>query len=470
MSGKSKLLSDFELFRGNGGGIEGWFTERMPDTVVDVLLNCENRPISNEVLNQLLILSHEGGMSREFFQFYFLYDPHPDDFSWYDPKRLPEFDSRFLSASELLSLGHLKWGLRRLYIDALLCFGNIRQAYRSLRVLRSRAQIAYRTSKCAFNTKEMTQRGSGLPLEAIARDDRYLISENACKTYEPLDDSKPFLIDFMRDRYRQLAATSKKVITVKELISTVTPRDGYTSEQLSLSLDEVLDREIETEDEINAAIKPLEAKFQSARTRALANTSLYLSMISDLDIYVATSMRSRQDFRDMVEFCETVFRDQGLAELKLRYFDPTMSAASSHEDKGLIECLMVKCAKVLIHNVGARDSFGKAVEAAMAMSLGKPVIFFCDEEGRHAFYHDVHPLSRLITFETGVPVGAMVTDNRLHVVELLSRIFRNEMEFELVKKKDDYFLLKEKLTNSTIRLQTDDLLLRETFWNYYNRE
>jgi hypothetical protein len=53
-------------------------------------------------------------------------------------------------------------------------------------------------------------------------------------------------------------------------------------------------------------------------------------------------------------------------------------------------------------------------------------------------------------------------------VELLSRIFRNEMELELSKKKTDYFLLTEKITGSTIRLQTDDLLLRETFWNYYN--
>ena len=42
------------------------------------------------------------------------------------------------------------------------------------------------------------------------------------------------------------------------------------------------------------------------------------------------------------------------------------------------------------------------------------------------------------------------------------------MELELSKKKADYFLLTEKLTESTIRLQTDDLLLREAFWNYYN--
>jgi hypothetical protein len=50
VSAKSKILSEFELFRGNGGGIEAWFTESMPDTVVDVLANCQTRPISCEVL------------------------------------------------------------------------------------------------------------------------------------------------------------------------------------------------------------------------------------------------------------------------------------------------------------------------------------------------------------------------------------------------------------------------------------
>jgi hypothetical protein len=42
------------------------------------------------------------------------------------------------------------------------------------------------------------------------------------------------------------------------------------------------------------------------------------------------------------------------------------------------------------------------------LSLGKPVIFYCDHQQRYRFYRDVHPLSRLIDFNTGVAVGAMV--------------------------------------------------------------
>jgi hypothetical protein len=469
MSIKSQILSEFELFRGNGGGIEAWFTEDMPDTVVEVLADYEKRPISCEVLNQLLILSHEAGVSRGFFDFYFQYDPHQDGDSWYDPKKLPEFEPRFLGSSELLNLKHLKWGLRRFYMDALLSFGNIRQAYRTLRNVRGKYAIPAYTNRCGFNTKAMLARGSGLPLEPIARDDRYLIAEIACKTYAPADSDLPALTEFMKDRFRKQVSAGKRVITVRELISSVPKQDKYTSDQLSFSLDEVLDQEVRSEDDIAGTIEPIRRKFQAARERALKNTKLYLSMIGDLDIYVATSMRKREDFRAMADFCNQVFQDKKLQDLKLRYFDPTRSAAIGHEDKGLIECLMVKCAKALVYNAGTSDSFGKDVEAAMALSLGKPVIFFCDVEVRHSFYRDVHPLSRLINFDNGVPIGAMVTEKRALVIELLSRIFRNEMELELRKKNDDYFLLAEKLTDSTIRLQTDDLLLRETFWNYYNQ-
>jgi hypothetical protein len=51
-----------------------------------------------------------------------------------------------------------------------------------------------------------------------------------------------------------------------------------------------------------------------------------------------------------------------------------VSAAEGHEDKGLIECLMVKCAKALVYCAGDRESYGKDAEAAIALSLGKPII------------------------------------------------------------------------------------------------
>jgi hypothetical protein len=61
---------------------------------------------------------------------------------------------------------------------------------------------------------------------------------------------------------------------------------------------------------------------------------------------------------------------------------------------------MVKCAKALIYFAGEKESLGKDVEAAMALSLGKPVIIYCpptpDGEKKLRFFRDIHTLGRLI--------------------------------------------------------------------------
>ena len=105
----------------------------------------------------------------------------------------------------------------------------------------------------------------------------------------------------------------------------------------------------------------------------------------------------------------------------------------------------------------------------MALSLGKPVIFYCDEESKRKFFSEVHPLSRLIDFNTGVAVGVMATSSVDDVAVLLGRIFDNKMEYQIEQPRPGYLRLRERLTGSTVRLQTDDKLLRETFWNCYNR-
>ena len=94
--------------------------------------------------------------------------------------------------------------------------------------------------------------------------------------------------------------------------------------------------------------------------------------------------------------------------------------------------------------------------------------YYCDQQLRSRFYRDIHPLSRLIEFETGVAVGAMVTDSVADVQTLLYRLFENKMEYVLEQPKPGYLRLKEALTDSVVRLQTSDRLLAETFWNHYH--
>ena len=322
-----------------------------------------------------------------------------------------------------------------------------------------------------FDTEAIKRRGPSLPLKQIPKDSRYLISEMACKSYGDSSGTDRDLRTVLLESYRAHSVAGNPSPTIRQLLENHVPAKFQArQEEFIFSADEVLDESVSSESDLSARYERVASKFAEARDTALDNTRHYLSMLSDLDVYVATSMRSRQDFRSMADMCERIFADSRLKEMNLRYFDPTLSAAGGHEDKGLIECLMVKCAKLLVYSAGEKESYGKDAEAAMALSLGKPVIFYCDEERRSRFYRDVHPLSRLIEFETGVAVGAMVTDKLEDVPELICRIFENRMVYYLEQSKPGFLRLREKLTDSVVRLQTNDQLLTEAFWNHYHRD
>lgn len=459
---RAQLLASFDGMFAGTGGIDSWLGEATPQTVIDRLLELDARPLSRAQLNQLLVLSHEAGLSAGFFEFYWLRAPEHA----YDVRVVAGFAEEYEGAEAILSLAHLSWGLRRFYTDSLLFFGNVRSAYRYLRDLTREELTGFYEQYCSDIT-ELQARGPALPMRTIPRDERYLISEMACKSLARSSEDGN-LRTVLREAYRlHFEETGTAKVGIAELLDSA-PKEHQG--QLTLAADALLEDEIASLEELDAKVETVVTTFEAAREAALQNTKLYLSMVEDLDVYVATSMRSRQDFRDMASFCDSIFKDDRLADLHVRYFDPTLSAADGHEDKGLIECLMVKSAKVLIYFAGVKESFGKDAEAAMALSQGKPVILYAPDHERRRFYRDVHPLGRLIDFRTGVANGWMVAKTPAEVAQLLERILRNEMVYTLERSKPGYLRLKEAVSGSVVRLQTNDSLLRETFWNYYHRE
>jgi hypothetical protein len=428
-----------------------------------------SEPLSRTHLNQLLHLNHEAGVSAGFFQYYFLERPeaHPYPLDAIFPDEIK------LDNEGVGSIGQLRFGLHRFFIDALLYFGNFRSGYRYLRNF-SHEQLKNYFSTKRYGTQEMSTRGLTLPFKDIPADDRYLIAELACKAYTPRRGASESLLETeLLKAYRTCGQSKVPIKLLIGLAEEANQTDLQAQMSFKFSCEEFMDAVVESDDQLRAKIREVATRFNNARGRALSNTSNYLSIVNELDVYVATSMRNRQDFREMSKNCNEIFRAEKLQQFRLRYFDPTNSAAASHEDKGLIECLMVKCAKVLIYFAGEKESFGKDVEAAMALSLGKPVIIFCpptaEGERRMRFFRDIHPLSRLIHVSTGVAVGAMITNRLEHVVELLFRIFANQMEYDIEQEGDSYFRLVERLSKSVVRLHTNWDVLRESFWNYYHQ-
>ena len=177
MKSKTQILEEFSLFSMPSPGVGSWLTRETHPDVLDRIGRIEEEPLSGVQLNQLLVMGHEAPTGDGFFRYYWLEAPeeHP-----YNVREIPGFSESYLASKEMiLPLAHLKWGMYRLYVDALLFFGNVRTAFRKLRDL-SISEIASFFASERFDTAAIKRRGPPLPLKNIAKDSRYLISEMAC--------------------------------------------------------------------------------------------------------------------------------------------------------------------------------------------------------------------------------------------------------------------------------------------------
>jgi hypothetical protein len=323
---KTDILKEFSIFSVPTGGIGSWLTEHTHQDILDRLGRVDDDPLSPVQLNQLLVLGHEAPVGDAFFRHYWLEAPerHP-----YNVRELPGFSEEFLQDGNgvIRSLPHLKWGLYRLYVDALLYFGNVRSAFRRLRDLSAEEMTEFFNTK-RFDTEAIKRRGPALLLKSIPKDNRYLISEMACKSYGDPGRDPGDLKRVLFESFKAHTEGGNTSPTIRQLLAERLPK-GFQARQQEFifSADEVLDEKVSSERELSAKYEQIAAKFERAREAALDNTRYYLSMLNDLDVYVATSMRSRDDFRTMADVCDKIFADKRLKDMNLRYFDPTLSAA-----------------------------------------------------------------------------------------------------------------------------------------------
>lgn len=487
-----QIISDFAIFSNTNPhcyGLERFLSENGKPLVFERIEELrKGNPINYTQLNQLFVISELNGISHAFFKYYWTTasEHHP-----YKVDKVEGFKKSFLKTSEIRTLEQFRWGLYRIYIDSLLYVGNITLGFYQLSHMNDKGLNAFFHSK-RFDTEHFKQRGEMLKPKDIELDNRYLISEMACKNYEAEFDSEANLVKYLTEQYRIAKSKGAKRISVDNLLKkNYTEKEQKSNPQQSIpslfdiATTEIRDKIIEDEKDIAKIVEPIAKRFVEARRTALDNTHYYLSLITDLDIYVATSMRTKQHFDDMANTCKAIFENKFLSEYHLRYFDPTLSAAKSHEDKGLIECLMVRSAKILVYTSGETDSYGKDAEAAMALSSGKPVIFFCPpirkkgsralDETRYKIAKEIHPLTKLIDFKTGVANGAIIVKSVNDVVSIIKQLINNDMEYNLEKKKssnpddDGYFMLIEKRSDCVVRIQTNDSILSKSFWNYFDR-
>ena len=214
---RESILRHFTLFSLSDGGIGSWLSESTDDFVLSRLATIEQIPLSKVQLNQLLAFAHEAPLSVGFFRYYWLTRPekHP-----YDVAGLPTvWDQSWITQSAIVSLDHLSWGLYRLYTDGLLWFGNIRTAYRALRTKSFTALSQFFLHR-RFDTEVLKKRGPALELAPIAKDDRYLISEMACKSYGDTPRARSELREVLTSAFRKHKRNTGGRVKIRELLET----------------------------------------------------------------------------------------------------------------------------------------------------------------------------------------------------------------------------------------------------------
>ncbi len=116
-------------------------------------------------------------------------------------------------------------------------------------------------------------------------------------------------------------------------------------------------------------------RLDEVRRAGRENLTNYLCS-DEMDVYVATSMRDVEDFFFVGTAIERLFEKPELAELKLRYFDPTQSFCEDRIEKGLVESLMLRRAKCTVYCAQTSETLGKDSELAVTLAQGKPVIVY----------------------------------------------------------------------------------------------
>lgn len=233
-----------------------------------------------------------------------------------------------------------------------------------------------------------------------------------------------------------------------------------------------------TEAEFQRSKAEYEELAKRTRAKGRRNLRKYLTL-DELDVYVATSMRERDDYEEMANFVESVFEKDPIRSLNLRYFDPTQSYIEDRISTGLLECFLLKRAKVTVYHAGYSDTLGKDSELATTLAQGKPVIVYVPKkwrlenevgadrlDARYEIFKEIHPLGLQVDLKTGVAHGVIVVRDIEQCADILYKVLLNQLD-TYIEREGENLVLKERKTGSVLRVVSQNKVLSRTFWNYY---
>jgi hypothetical protein len=377
------------------------------------------------------------------------------------------------------TLDAFEQAVERFRVKAMWLFGNFAFGYNKIATSEKKIFESLMQKTEAVSPEVYKKRRAFRDIEPIPVNDLILLGFISSDDLKDLDVSKKLVETLLEnpttigDALANIGAErQKKLSGVLKKYGIAFPATGTTG--LSVSQLTKISKQI------SAVLDPLKKRQEKAVAAGKRNTHRYLTL-PYLDVYVATSMRTHEDYVSQHQFIKTVFDDPQVAPLKLRYFDPALSYVFPPISKGLVEMLMLQRATVTIYNAGAEDTLGKDSELAATLAQGKAVIVYVPSNPRIVTLQDGrqvdldrradtfrvgHPLGLQINIRTGVAHGIIVVRTPKQCARMLRKVMLHKRAFT-IRHLEGNFLLEETETKSILRVVSDDPHLTHAFWTYF---
>lgn len=420
------------------------------------------------------------------------------------PMEKPFFEHYF--KKNLESIDEFKISVRDFIIDALWHFGDLERAYKELSQLQD---VDTFIRKHQFDINELKDRLPWRLVEFINPEERGYLGYVSGQ--RPKQEQE--LLSFAEEVIKEIEENKAEYDFVKkdQISEMVLTKLSGKHPEIRSKIDEFNKLQREPLDLFSSAnLEATKAILSGYKTKILEtiskvdalkeigkrNQEHFLRNIESIDVYVATSMRNDEEYRDMYNFVTKTFRNDYLKELNLRYFDPTLCYCDSRIDKGIIECLLVRSTKVTIYCAQEGDTFGKDSELAATLAQGKPVIVYVPRasesdpdivriqdaeerakrlvekekklDSRASTFKDYHPLGLQVGLYDGVARGVIVVRDPDQCARTLYRILTNSLEVDIIFEQHG-IVLREKETSSVVRVMTGWGTLSSAFWNQFKK-
>lgn len=432
--------------------------ENLPESLeatVERMLDEDNHGIDRERFNIILSTWRLPPASRGFFRHY--------------------FNDRIESAEDLKS------GVNQFIKDALWHFGEVNRGYNAF----CKIDVAEYITKHQFDLEEFKARLPWTMVDDIEPNERgflgYVSGQRPYKQKDMLSTTERILQE-LDENHSQYAgkgpAEVEKIIFEKFTEEERLKLKGLEEEEIDLFKMSEIEANRATVEKRQKQVEETIEKVERLKKIGENNQIQYLRNIEMIDVYVATSMRDDKEYIEMADFVSSVFGDDDVKSLNLRYFDPTLCFCESRIDKGIIECLLVRTAKVTIYCAQDGDTFGKDSELAATLCQGKPVIVYVPEgddsdlerkeklNGRAKVFQDFHPLGLQVGLYDGVARGVIVVRTPEQCSRVLFQLLTNSLEVDLTSEQHG-LTLRERSTKSVVRVMTGWGELAHAFWNNF---